>query len=142
MAWVGDGIIVWKGDSGSHPGNLARTWVPSLLGATQLNTFATYLSSFTDCNKFEVIQKWMQGFAAGPPGAGANTDLKAVISYRDPDSLIPMQFSWPAVESTSVETTPQGKRLKWLVVTDLVANLSTMAGISYIPLWGGVYTKT
>lgn len=142
MAWVGDGIIVWKGDSGSHPGNLARTQVPSLIGATQLNTFATYLASATDCNKFEVIQKWMQGFAVGAPGAGANTDLKAVISFRDPASLLPLYMSFPAIKSTEIEDTPQGKRVKWLVVMDIVTNLSTLAGVSYIPLWGGVYQKT
>jgi hypothetical protein len=99
------------------------------------------MAAFTTCNEYERSFSWIGSESLLAPGVGANVDLKAVVYFRDPATLKTLSFVYPSPNSSDMEDKPQGKRLKWLVVTDIVSNISTMSGISYVPLSGLVYQK-
>lgn len=136
------GGVLWVGDSGLPRNNEVFSRVNlRLIGASPLDTFVTAMLSHTLCLWRQKSYNEILSQAVSPPGAGANVDVRAIIYYRDPADLKVLYFSYPAPVAADVETSNVGKRIKNSVVTAIVGYISTMTGVSYIPLYG-VYMKS
>lgn len=130
------GQITWQGDSGFPTGNMSITRVNDITTTTLLKDFAIALKNHSLCNF-----AWRHHIRTDPrvplpPGVGANVDEKAIIYFRDPDTLEVLHFGYPAPIAADKETTPYGDRIKQSSVTTLVGYLSTAVGITYEPLYG------
>ena len=134
------GILTWIGDSGSPPDNHSFSVVRLTTGTVPLSTFLSAMEAHTLCNKKMYSIVYTGIFGAGPPEAGANVDKKANIFYRDPTDLSVYCFSYPSPIAGDIEVTPAGKRIKASAVAAIVGYISTMTGVSYIPLHG-TYTE-
>lgn len=134
------GQITWRGDSGNSTGNYAITRVEGIDTSGKLRDFALNVSDHNLCNfayrHFIRTTPWY----TLPPEAGANVDKKAIIYFRDPDTLEKLHFSYPSPIATDIETTGAGDRIKQSAVILLVGYLSAEVGIAFQPLYG-VYTQ-
>jgi len=122
-------------------GHQSRSDCGKNTGSTPLGTFCTAIESYSECNlthKYNIVS---YDQTLGAPGTGANIDKKAILYFRHPDTLEVLNFQYPAPIADQIESTPWGKRIKADVVIAIVALLSTMAGISYIPMYGIYYQR-
>lgn len=136
------GSILWRGDLGSSAkSNESRSFSGPNTDSLTFGTFCNAIEAYSLCNLTHKF--WIRSFTqtAGAPGVSANIDKKVVIYYRDPDTLEVLNFQYPTPTVTDIEDTPWGKRVKGPVVTAIVALISTMAGKSYVPLYGIYYER-
>lgn len=105
-------------------------------------TLQTAIASHSLCSKGHVIRQTGIGDSEARPEAGANIDNKAVIYFRDPDTLEVLHFGYAAPIAADVETTSAGKRIKQSVVSDIVGYINTFKGTAYVPLYGVYYQRT
>jgi hypothetical protein len=75
------------------------------------------------------------------PGVGANIDKVAMIYYRDPNTLKVWCFPYPTPIAADIEAKPTGDVIKDSVVVEIVGYISTLAGITYTPLYGKYYQR-
>ncbi len=136
------GSLLWRGDFGSSsPINESRSDLgPTTGGAAQL-VFTAAIEPYSECNLSHHFIFLTYDQTTGAPGTGANIDRKAVIYFRDPDNLEVLHFDYPAPLTSQIESTPWGKRVKYPVVVDITALLSTLKGQSLIPLYGSYYER-
>lgn len=145
MAWAinkyGGKLLLW-GDSGLPEDNFSPAYTPDTLqGPEYIKNFANDLESHTICSIPYAINSRIYLNDARVAGVGANMDKKAVIYFRDPDTLLPYHFTYPAPVAADVEDVGYGNRIKNSVVVTIVGYLSTLTGKSYIPLYGVYYQR-
>ncbi len=130
------GSLLWTGDTGLPRGHQSRSDTGLIVGAAALATFATMIETHSLCNASFSYLIYTYDVTAGAPGAGANVDKKGMVYFRDPDTLEVLHFIFPDPIAADLEMTAWGKRIKSSAVTTIVALISTLSGIAYIPLYG------
>lgn len=136
------GSLLWRGDIGSSAkANESRSYAGKNTGSLPFGTFCTAIEPYSTCNLTHKFLIRSYTHTAGAPGTGSNIDKKAVLYFRDPDTLEVLNFQYPDPTPTDIESTPWGKRVKGPVVVAIVALISTMAGVSYVPLYGVYYQR-
>lgn len=138
MATIYRWALAWKGDSGSPGGNdtISRGQPYNLYSAIEVQ--GLLIKAHTLCNLSHSIacpaRQNVPGL--GSPGTGADITVKAVLYFRDPNTLEVLHFQYPSPISADVEDTPGGKRIKQSAVIEIVGYLSVIANITYVPLYG------
>lgn len=136
------GTIQWRGDIGSSAkDNVSRSDVGEGVNATTLINLCAAVEPYSTCNLNYYYWILSYNQTLGAPGTGSNIDRKAVLYFRHPDTLAVLNFQYPDPTADSIETTAWGKQIKSVVVAEVVALLSTYAGVSYIPLYGVYYQR-
>lgn len=143
MAFLGAvGSLLWRGDTGSSAkDNMSKSYLGPLVSATLLHDFADGVEPYSECNLNNYYWVGSYSQTAGAPATGSNIDRKAVIYFRDPGDMKVKHFQYPEPLVAHIETTPWGKRIKQTTVVQVVALLSTVSGISYVPLYGTYYQR-
>lgn len=138
------GAIIWRGDSGGVGDHHSISVCPvvSLPAGTKLIAFGNAVKARSLCNfaYYHSIYTASQTIAA--PGVGANTDKKAIIYYRDPSTLEVLHFSYATPIAADIENVGYGNRIKNSAVVAIVGFISTLADVSYIPLYGVYIQRT
>lgn len=130
------GSILWRGDTGLPRNNQNRSDVGLITGAAALATFVIAVEAHSLCNIPYSYLIYSYNYNAAIPGVGANVDKKGIIYFRDPDTLLQLHFCYPDPIAADIETTAYGKRIKQSAVIAITALISTLSGVSYIPLYG------
>lgn len=130
------GTITWLGDSGSPPDNLSPVLVRLCTSTQTLYDFMLAMEAKTLCTYKDLSIVTSFSWEKSPPGAGANVDKKAIIYYRDPDTLEVLKFMYPSPIAADIEETAVGLRIKDSAVATIVGFINTMTGKTYIPLYG------
>lgn len=136
------GSLLWRGDTG---GVGKTTEIRSDIGKTgdtsALWVFVQAIEDYSKCNLSHWFHVTSYTHIPSPPASGASMDKRAVLYFRHPGTLEVLNFQYPDPIADQIEDTPWGKRIKAPVVTAVVALLSTVAGIAYIPLYGIYYQR-
>lgn len=135
------GVIIWRGDLGNPETHYSKSQITDVTDATALNTLATALGAYSDCN---IAKKSFSSMVLGTdsaPGANANVDRKAIVYMRDGTSLKVHSVTIPAPKSTATEETDQGERVTATALAGIVAAINTATGKSYTGLYGVVLQK-
>lgn len=140
MAIAYTGQLVWTGDTGFPTNHKTFTRVHEVNTVILLRDFALDLKDHSICNFSYRSHTRTDSSLVNPPGVGANVDRKAIIYFRDPDTLEVLHFSYPDPIAADIEETAYGNRIKQSAVIAVVSYLSTATGNSYIPLYG-VFTQ-
>ncbi len=135
MPNVHRGTIRWRGDSGTVGANEVTSLV-RLIDWADFTSFYTSLPSHSLCNVTAVVRHNITTWDLDPPGTAADVSKKAIIYYRDPNDLKVSFLEYPAPIASDIEMTAVGKRIKAASVATIVGYISTMMGISYVPLYG------
>lgn len=136
------GVIIWTGDIGQGDGkNEVESRISSQTSAATFQVFAAAIEPYSKTNLSYYLNTVVYSQTVGAPGTGTNIDKKGVIYFRDPDTLEVLNFQYPDPIAADVEVTPWGKRIKDSAVIAITALLSTMAGVSYKPLYGIYYQR-
>lgn len=130
------GSLLWTGDTGLPRGHQARSDTGLIIGAAALATFATAIAAKSLCNASFSYLIYTYDVTAGAPGTGANVDKKGMVYFRDPDTMEVLHFLYPDPIAADLEDVGWGKRIKKSAVTAIVALISTLSGVSYVPLYG------
>lgn len=143
MALIGwRGSLLWRGDTGSSAlANESCSYSGPAPDATKFGNFASAIKAYSKCNLTHKYRTATYSEDLGAPGTNANIDRKAVIYYRNPSDLSVNQFQYPEPLATDIEDTPWGKRIKETAIIAIVTLLSTMAEVSYIPMYGVYYQR-
>jgi len=135
-------ILRWIGDSGGRGGHQGDSYIRRITyNWTEINTLFTEMNSHTLCNRGAVIRTTFTSFAGSPPGSSVNIDERAILYFRDPDTLEILHFSYPSPIPADLETYPSGIRVKDSAVATIVGYISVLNSKSYIPLYGLYYQK-
>jgi len=131
------GGVLWKGDTGNPPSHeVVSRIIKRTGGSVMVDTFVTSMVPHTLCVWTQKIYGTNIGRSIAAPDVGADVTKKAVIYFRDPDTLEVLFFSYPSPVSADIEVVSAGKRIKLSVVTAITGYLSTLADTVYIPLYG------
>lgn len=130
------GLVFWKGDSGGGRAHVGVSRLPLIGTWSDLVNFVTAMSAHTLCNAGKRVRINTGGPSGEAPEAGADLGRIAILYYRDPTDLTVFHFSYPAPIAADIETTAAGKRIKQSSVATMVSLISTVSGVSYIPLYG------
>ncbi len=137
MAWIKDqGSLLWRGDLGTVGGNESRSFINNIKGVSAFGVFVTAIEPYSEANlsAYFLVRSYSQ--TAGAPGTGANVKNKAIIYFRDPDTLIVDHFCYPAPIAADIEDVGYGKRIKQSSVVSSVGLLSYVTDVVYVPLYG------
>ncbi|MEE9396114.1 MAG: hypothetical protein V3V31_03785 [Methylococcales bacterium] len=138
MAYLYGGVT-WRGDTGSPKAHELRVPIIKVASAALLSAFRLSLRPHSKCNLAYYHYFVDYPYQLTSPGVGANVDKIALIYFRDPDSLMPESFAYPDPIAADLEDVGYGIRVKQSAVIAVVGYLSTLAGVSYIPLYGVYY---
>ncbi len=143
MAFIGrTGSLLWRGDSGSSAwANQSRSDVGPAPDVGRFHTFSLAIRDYSECSLTHYYSLESYSRNPGAPGVGANIDRKGVIYYRDPSDWLVYNFQYPDPPVADIERTAWGKRIKDSSVISIVALLSTLSGVSYVPLYGVYYQR-
>ncbi len=136
------GMLKWQGDSGSPRSNETFSILPVLSETTpwgKIIAFSVSMNPKSECSLLRRYYMTSEPLDTTPPGLAISVNNKARVFYRDPSSLEVLHFEFPAPIAADLEVTPWGKRLKQSAVVTIVGYISTLAGISYVPLYGTYY---
>jgi hypothetical protein len=98
------GAIEWLGDSGTPPTNRTLSKVGKRINnKAAFDSFTSNMDAHTKCVWATRIYMTKEFFGASPPATGANIDVKAILYYRDPDTLEVLHFDFPAPIDADVE---------------------------------------
>lgn len=141
MAITYSGQLTWIGDTGTPIGNLSITRVRDMNTIVLLRDFALALNAHSLCNLSYRHYIRTDPYIPAPPGVDANVDEKAIIYFRDPDTMQVENFSYPAPIAADLEDVGYGKVIKESVVIAIVTDLNTATAIDFVPLYGKYYVK-
>lgn len=144
MARTDDIRILWRGDSGSPPGNLSPSSFHYFLNnrISQSFAFAEALKLHTLCNYAFMKYSLVYDETTTAPGTSANVDKKATLHFRHVPTLKVYTLTYPAPIAADIEDVGWGKRIKMSAVEDIVDDLNIFAGVTFEPLYGTYKEKT
>lgn len=134
---VQKGIIVFRGTRGSPQSNKVKCSIFGPTDATALGTLAATLATHSKCNAASRSFVDQADIDTSIPASPANTDIKGVVYFRDPDTLRTHSITIPdPVDADVDETQDEGDRLTDTAVSAIVTAINTATGKSYTPLYG------
>lgn len=139
MSTLYHGQIVWRGDLGLPEADESLSKVSPVLSAGGLDSLALAVNPHTECNY--AYRHFIRTDDATPvaPGVGANVDKKAVLYFRDPDTLKLLTFTYPTPIAADIDRKETGDIIKDAIVVEIVGYINIVTGKSYIPLYGKYY---
>ena len=141
MAW-NKGVIVWQGDYGQPESHLSKGVFRDVTDAAALDTLATALLAYTDCNVYAKHFNTVTETGSAAPGVDANVDEKAMIVMKDSADGKVIKFLIPAPVSTMFEIQGQGDRVTDVALAAIVAAINTATGNTYVGMYGKKLQKS
>lgn len=140
---IDNATIVWVGDSGLRPANESLSIIPFVHNnnVSEALTFTTAMEAHTLCNARFTYYTLIYNHQVSPPAAGANVDERAIIVFRDPNTMKVLNFQYPSPIAAEIEDIGYGKRIKKSAVEAVVALLNPLAEKTYEPMYGKFYQK-
>ena len=136
MATWAKGVIVWQGDYGQPESHLSKGSFRDVTDAAALDTLATALLAYTDCNVYAKHFNSITETGSAAPGVDANVDEKAMIVMKDSADGSVAKFLIPAPVSTMFEMQDQGDRVTAVALAAIVAAVNAATGKTYVGMYG------
>ncbi len=130
------GKAIWIGDTGASKNHQFDSVIERIPSSAAFSSFVGSISPHSLCNVGWRHWVWVCSSTPSAPGVGADTNKRGTVYFRHPTSLEVLHFTYPDPIATDLEDVGYGKRIKNPVVVAIVGYLSTLAGISYVPLYG------
>ena len=133
-------VVQYRGDLGSPPSNFAMSMIEDPTDDAAAAVFLTALEAHTEANISKRVFLETTSMTATAPGTDVNVDRKAILYFRHPTTLRTHNFTITSIAAADVEEIAgsTGERVKSSAMTAIVADIATLTGVSYTPLYGVV----
>lgn len=136
------GTMLFKGDYGNDPNQIAQMNIANPSDQGALNTLHDYIiSDLTDCTKVKNTFTSTNTDVGLAPGVGANIDKKAVLVCQDTDAGSVLRHEVPAPKPSIIVVTADGERVDQVHVAAFAAQLSLATGKNIIGKYGYIKQK-
>ena len=135
MATRTTGTLVYEATHG-HKGKVV---IDGILSIEQLKAVRDKIAEYVDATCTSVSFCTTEGNSSDSLGTG-NTDRKAVLKYRDNNTVRTRSISIPGFQSGTENSTleKEGERVKDTVVTGIIEVIAGVVGGDFTPLSGDV----